>query len=280
MELPEHMFGDENEWLRFTQRLPDFFRVFDTLNVTIRRVLIRTFHVDNAAKELVHFIGRLTIEDFMETLLLAGNGYGVAALKILRGQYERTVSAAYIAKFPESAQRFVEFGSVQYRRMLNQAKELYGDEGLRVQLSPGKIEEIEQAYQEVKDKFTEPLCKKCGTTRTSFSWSDLDTASMALKAGYGLDKLYFHCYTIPTQQAHASVLSVLSRRVELQDGTISFNEAAQHEEADAALSFAHALMLRMLRVQNDFFHLGFEEEIGQRYAEYQTVWNRSTEQGS
>ena|SRR5579862_4188528 len=277
MEPPQQLFGDPDEWRHFTQRHPNFFTVFDALNGTMQRTLIRTFDVDSFSKRLVHFIGRLTLEDFMETLLLTGNGYGVAGLKILRGQYERTVAAAYIAKFPDSAERFANYGRIQYRRMLNQAKELYGEEDLRAQLSPGKIEEIEAAYEEVKDQFNEALCKQCGTTRLSFSWSNLDVASMARKAGYGLDKLYFHCYTIPTQQAHASVLSVLSRIVERPDGTESFNETAQHAEGDAALSCAHAVMLRMLRIQNDLFLLGLEDEIRQRDAEYHVAWNRATE---
>jgi hypothetical protein len=216
----------------------------------------------------------------METLLLCGNGYGVAGLKIVRGQYERTVAAAYLAKNPASAERFVEFGYIQNRRMLNQARELYGDEELRTQLSEGKIEEIERAYEEVRDKFREPLCKTCGTTRATFSWSNLDTASMALKGGYGLEKLYYQCYMIPTQHAHASVLSVLSRIRRAPDGTKYFDERAQHDEANAALSNAHVLMLRMMRIHNDFFKLALDKEIQQCDADFHIAWAAPTNEST
>ena len=262
------VFGDSDEWQRFFERHRTFFETFGALNDTIRKTLIREFEVDSADKEVVHFLGRLTIEDFMEILLLSGNGYGIGALKILRGQYERTVTAAYIAKHPASAQRFVDYGNIQYGRMLNHAKRAYGRQGLEEILSPGKITEIEQAYSHSKDSFKEPLCKSCGTTRTSFSWSELDTASMALKSGYGLERLYHHAYMIPTQQAHATVLSLLTRIKRDTKGSKYFDPSPQHEEADAALSTAHCLMLTMLKVQNDFFHLGLDQELGQRNEEY------------
>jgi hypothetical protein len=167
-------FGVSAECGLFYDRNQKFFERLDALNQTMRNILVRTFQVDSTDKEIVHFLGRLTIEDFMEILLLSGNGYGIGALKILRGQYERTVTAAYVAKNSETAGRFVRFGNVQYRRMLNQAKQIYGEQRLRGMLSPGRIEKIETAYNGVKDEFKESLCEKCDTTRMAFSWSALD----------------------------------------------------------------------------------------------------------
>jgi hypothetical protein len=91
---------------------------------------------------------------------------------------------------------------------------------------------------------------------------------MALKSGYGLERLYHHAYMIPTQQAHATVLSLLTRIKRDAKGSKSFDPSPQHEEADAALSTAHCLMLTMRKVRNDFFHLGLDEELGKRNAEY------------
>jgi hypothetical protein len=268
------VFGYSEEWKMFMERHPKFLDVFRRFNCTMRKVLIRTFEVDSGAKEIIHFLGRLTIEDFMEVLMLSANGYGVGALKILRGQYERTVTAGYLSKHPEEADKFAEFGNVQYHKMLNQARQIYSVADLRAQMSPGKTEEIEEAYRDVKDKFVEPLCRKCGTTRPSFSWSSLDTASMALKSGYGLEKLYLHAYMIPTQQAHATVVSLLSRVRRRPDGEKYFDESAQHEEADAALSTSHTCMLVMLGIQDDFHQLGLKEEINQRCADYGELWKR------
>ncbi len=40
----------------------------------------------------------------MEILLLAGNGYGVGAQKLLRGLYGAAVTARYISQHPEKAE--------------------------------------------------------------------------------------------------------------------------------------------------------------------------------
>jgi hypothetical protein len=144
------VFGDSGEWPRFFERHRTFFETFGALNDTIRKILIREFEVDSTDKAVVHFLGRLTIEDFMEVLPLS--------------------------KHPPSAQRFVDYGNIQYGRMLNHLKQAYGRQGLEEILSPGNITEIEQAYSHSKASFKEPLCKSRGTTRTSFSWSELDTA--------------------------------------------------------------------------------------------------------
>lgn len=269
-------FGDSEEWKKFVQRHGLFAEKLDDLTATITNVLSHSFTVETPAQEIVHFFGPLAVEDFMEILLLCGNGYGVGALKILRGLYERTVTAAYIAKHPDTAERFLDFGSIQMRRMLNQAKELYGTNVLRQMLSPGKMESIEAEYQAVKDKFLEPLCKTCDTTRMSFSWSSLDTASMARKAGYCLDKLYHLAFMIPTPQAHATVLSLTSRMRTDEHGLRYFNSAAQHDEADAALSTAHGLILVMLSIQNDYFKSGKDAEIAERNAEYLAIWKRES----
>src|SRR5271167_491232 len=49
---------------------------------------------------IVYTLGRIAVDDFNELVVLAGNGRGVGALKILRGMYERIVTAAYVAQTP------------------------------------------------------------------------------------------------------------------------------------------------------------------------------------
>jgi Family of unknown function (DUF5677) len=48
------------------------------------------------------------VDEFSEVVVLAGNGWGVGALKILRGMYELVVIAAYIAKAPEASRAFAD----------------------------------------------------------------------------------------------------------------------------------------------------------------------------
>src|SRR5258706_10495018 len=58
------------------------------------------------AERLIFFLGRMIVDDLGEILMLSGNGYGFGAYKIVRGMYERVVTAMYIAKDPAKARKF------------------------------------------------------------------------------------------------------------------------------------------------------------------------------
>jgi hypothetical protein len=208
-------FGIEREWRAFADAHGDFMKRFPSLLALIDQTFIRPVETCSRADSIVFFLGRLIVEDFMEVVLLCGNGYGVAALKILRGMYERVVTASYLSKNPTEVDDFLGYGHVQEWKLLKRISEVYGDKS---PISVGRVNECKRAYELVKAKFDEVLCKKCGTTRSRISWSKLDTGSMALSAGNGLDQLYMSCYLVPTLQAHATVSSLAARIKEATDG--------------------------------------------------------------
>jgi hypothetical protein len=46
----------------------------------------------------VYSLGRLACEDFFEVMVVAEHGLGIAGLKLMRGLYERAITAEYISK--------------------------------------------------------------------------------------------------------------------------------------------------------------------------------------
>ena len=62
---------------------------------------------------MILYLGRTASDDFGELLVLVGNGYGIGALKVLRGMYERMVTAAFLAKNPSEARSFAEEDVIQ-----------------------------------------------------------------------------------------------------------------------------------------------------------------------
>lgn len=58
---------------------------------------------------MIFYLGRLCAEEFNEILLLAGNGYGIGAFKLLRGMYERSVTAYRLHLHPELIDDFLEY---------------------------------------------------------------------------------------------------------------------------------------------------------------------------
>ena len=222
------------------------------------------------ADRVVFLIGRLCVEDFSEVFLLSGNGYGFGALKILRGLYERAVTSAYIAKHPEQADAFLEYHHIHQGKMLTHAKPLLNK--ARNQITSEELRSTEELYKTYKGKFREPLCKKCNTYRTRFSWSPLDLASMARDVD--MEALYFAGYYFPTLQSHATASAVMYRLKMETDGHISFDPESQRDWSDRALVAAHNVIIRVLLTQNTYFNLLLDDEIQQRMNDFGEIWGR------
>jgi hypothetical protein len=271
MKHGDYIFGFPNEWANFQAQFPEFLKAFDKLAETMNSVRVRTFTPRSAADEAVFFLSSLVFEDFTEVWVMAGNGLGTGALKVLRGMYERAVTAAYISKHPDEAKRFWKYWPIPHRKVLNHAKELLGKDGLASVLGADHEKTVEEEYQKVKDEFQETLCKPCGLTRPMFSWSKLSLPAMAKKAGYGLEHYYYSAYAMPTQQAHSTVLAVTSRLKQTPEGRF-FDNSVQKEFGALAMMTAHVVILAMLRVENDYFSLGLDSEISAREADHKSAW--------
>ena len=261
--------GLPEEWKVFSKTHSVFLEGLTKLIVTVNKVFVRTFNSRTPADGVVFHLGRLCVEDFMEILVLCGNGYGIGGLKLLRGFYERVVTMAYISKSPSEAEAFLAYHPVHVGRALHHAKAVVDVTKIRPR---SEIEDMERQFGAVKDKYQEVLCEKCETTRTRFSWSPLDIASMAKKVG--LDGFYLTCYYDPILHGHATPSSILLRLVAKVDGSADamFDEAAQREKVDTVLNQAHALMLYTLSVQNEFFNLGFDVELRGRLDDFTACW--------
>lgn len=268
MPLKPHTVGFPEEWENFFRSHPKCAESYKSLHSTLEKIFIRKFERKNAADMVVFFLGRLCVEDFNEIFLLCANGYGFGALKILRGLYERAVTAGYISKNPKEAELFLEYHFIHKGKMLNHARNFFGN--IKDQIDPKEIKDAEEKYRLYKDKFKEPLCKKCKTYRTRFSWSTLDLLSMAKKAD--MDSLYFPGYFFPTIQTHATPSSLMSRLKIKDDGNVSFDEGSQPDWAKRALVAAHNILLRVMLIQNTHFNLNLEDEIEARRNDFLAIW--------
>lgn len=56
--------------------------------------------------------------DGTSILLLGMNGYGFGAQKILRGMYERAVTAAFLHRHPDQVDAFLDFGHINDWKLL------------------------------------------------------------------------------------------------------------------------------------------------------------------
>ena len=196
----------------------------------------------------VFFYGRLCCEDFFEVLLCCGNGYGVAALKLLRTLYERAVTLRYLHEHPEELDAFLDFHHVQLHKLTMPIVEIFGSGTI-----PEKaLTDIRTEFEKAKKQYMVKDCKNCRTEKLNHTWSKLDFVAMAKKTEH-LDKLIVQAYYVPMRHGHATFGAILSRLEGGEIGGVSFMPTAQRHESDQALMTAQNILLNVLGVQEERF---------------------------
>lgn len=271
---PSVIFGHPEKWDLFRKRHSLFFEKFPNLQKAIEIAFLRSFDT-SPTDRVVFFSGKLCVEDFKEILLLCGNGYGygIGAMKILRGMFERAVTARYLHLHPGETSVFLDFYWVTEDKVERKLVETYGK-----QILDGYPEREKQRQKttemrkQVKNQFVRK-CKKCGYETPNFTWTTKDTVTMANEVGLG--KLVLSACSLPTQMAHSTVHAMQARLKERQDGGLTFDENPSPNYADMCLSVAHGLLLNILFLQQEHFKI---KELDQLLQQCRTDLNEIIEQ--
>lgn len=283
--------GDAAAQRRYIEAHSAFLKEYPALRIVLEKVGLRTLEppksgfdrvrdlpeddpaavavMDKWLADITIFgLGRIIADDFGEVLTLAGNAYGIGALKIVRGMYERLVTAAYIAKRPPEARPFLEDDAIKRWKLWQHALSVRSD--LKDEVPQGKLDELEAEYDRVRAKRKDSICGKCGQPRTQEAWTRVDLATMAKEADPNLAALYGACYLQPTFHSHATGFN-LSDRFQRTEAQHSYQEMSE-KEAKQATMLAHNLLIRHLTLQNEYFELGLDAEIQPRIDAFVPIW--------
>jgi len=223
------------------------------------------------ADRTIFYLGRVAADDFGELVTLSGNGWGFGAFKILRGMFERIVTAAFIAKFPSKARAFIEGEAIEKWKLWRRAVEVVPD--LESRYSSEEIRTLERRYKEAQAKRSLSYCKTCKQPKTQEAWTRVDLASMAKTADVGLAELYGSCYLEPTFHSHPTSLGLERRLRPSECGGFTYRDSSP-QEATRAVLLGHNLVLRLLALQNNYFRLGLDEEVNSRFSAFAKVWDK------
>jgi hypothetical protein len=176
---------------------------------------------------------------------------------LVRTLYERAITLRYLHEHPSEFDDFWDYHNVAEYKFMKHVDDTIGKQGI-----PDEIRaKITEGYEQVKGRFTIPICKECGTDRVNHTWSKVDFVSMASKCK-GIGRLKVSGYILPLRHSHATVGALLSRLEESEDDGVSFNPTAQRNEADAALMTAQNVIMDVLQVQEEHFQIaGLREQI-------------------
>ena len=243
--------GRPKEQARFLKKHQLFMEKWPNLKKAIDVAFARQVVLSSCVDKVVFALGNLCAEDFSEILLLCGNGYGFGAMKILRGMYERAVTARYLHQHPGEASAFVDFGWVSQYKLNERIKETFGEQVFnQCPDFKDQLEQTEKEYCEVKSQFMRG--KKLNHT-----WSKLDFVTMAQRTGaLGEPIFILLAYALPTQQVHSTMHAILSQVETGKDKRVILGQSSQ-EEADRCLDVAHGILLDVLDLQ--YTHFKFED---------------------
>lgn len=227
------------------------------------------------ASRLVFFLGRTAADDFGELLTLSGNGYGIGALKIVRGMYERVVTAAYIAKHPGEARVFVEDDVIKKWTLWREYVKVMPE--LKTQHTEDEIKGLEEQYKAVRAKRKEDVCTKCRQPKTQEAWTRVTVADMAMRADPGLAEIYASCYLEGTFHTHPTAYGLGRRLRETGQGGYTFEETTP-ADARRAVLLGHNLILRLLWLENEYFNLGLKQDIEERLKMFPKIWDKKLSQ--
>lgn len=266
-EFPVYGFPDAAA--DFDRRHPEWTNVMPRLGRTIDLAFTRTQTMDVPIDKFVYFYGTLIAEDFMEIFLMAANGYGFGAMKLLRSMYEHTVTLKYLHDHPDELQKFFDFDRVQQFKLMQPILETFGNSAL----PPNTVLDAERRYEEVKEQFMVKKCnsKTCTETQINHTWSKLHFAAMAKKTG-AIGTLIVHGYFFPLRHVH-STYRAMTERLEKGEGHLGFRRESQPDEADQALMTAHNCALVALEVQEERFKIeGLQAAIQDAIRDWALIW--------
>jgi hypothetical protein len=242
------IFGQRAEWEQFVVRNEAFMEHSARLHALINRVLGGTQPLEEPIDKLVYALGRIAVDEFYEIVTTAANGYGIAALKLLRPLFEKTVTMKYLIRHPDKVDDFLDYTWVSARKAM-----IHATGNPTVPVTEARRAEVEAKVAEIRHRYLEVVCKPCKRTRLAGNWTLIDLASMAREVGLGRGYLGL-CY-LPTLQIHTT-LQGLQNWMEETEAGVTIATKQQHNQADVALLGAHTCLSLVLEEHVEHFGLG------------------------
>lgn len=244
---PTALFGSPAKWEAFAHRRPGYREAMPRLHALMEGVFIRALADPSDVDQVAFYLGRICVEDFFEILVLCGNGYGIGAKKLLRGLYERAVTAWYLSQHPEEASNFKAHWRVQQYKNAAALRTLFGDDCI----PDDQMAMLKEQSDDVVGRFT--YTTKDGKKRVYHAWTKLSVAAMATS----FPELYEHhqfMYTDTLAHVHANYGGI-EQRLRVGERGITFGDETPPDTDDAVLLAAHAVLLQVLRLQVEHFKL-------------------------
>ena len=259
------MLGSAPKHDAFVARHAQFFERLGSLHDAENAAFNRTLHDPSELDRVIFYFGIRICQDFAALTLLAAHDFGLAATALLRGMYERIVTAAHLRAHPQEVEAFLDYDAVQARKALNRLREAYTfNEDDEV-----AFDAIEERYQQVKERFATTECPHCRRSPMP-NWTTTDFVTMARSLD-PLGAIIASAYDVPLAQAHATARSINSL-LKIENGDVVYRTDFA-DEADNAFHLGHMITMHALQLQVDHFEDSrIEEAVDKAAEDYVAIW--------
>jgi hypothetical protein len=291
MTAPSAIVGDPSIHKAFLDSHVPFLREFSELQKLANRVWVTALQRYNQPLEtepqeeevaklsglrlaqiIVFYLARASFDGLYDVFILVGNGRGFAAKMMLRVMYEHLVTASFIAANPEEAKRFDNHASIEKWKLWTRTLKVLPQ--VEDTVPAEEIAKLDQLQQQARTQLKSEICNKCGQPKTQAAWTRVAVDTMAEQVdtatGSSLANLYAPCYLMPTALMHPTPFG-LESRLESTETDLIYKELPEHEGHDALLR-GHGIALRLLKLMNCYFDLGFDTELDARWEAFPKIW--------
>lgn len=258
-------FGFEDFWPTANKEFEGQFGAISAL-VSLANQMLQAAEKKAAepVEKIVYALTRVTVLGMNDVVLLCGNGCGTAAMKIVRGMFESSTMAEYLYRNPEEVEDYIDFGRILAWRRYKWVSAKRPEVAKRV--SPEAVNEIEDEYNRVRDRFTD------SRGRVRNQWSTKPMGNMAEELGRREE--YDLVYGLGSSLHHANAEG-LSAGVSVENGEVVFDTPPSMAWLTEALVAGHTNQLAALRTLNHTCKLDFSDRLGKEEQNFRTVWDDS-----
>lgn len=170
------VFGYPEYGVEVHKAFPKFFEVIPRLTDSLNDLTGRAHPNPEPYHRVILNLGILTAVSMFELVTLAGNGFGLGAMKIARTVMETAINAEYLRRFPAECDLYLNWHWIEQCKLLTYVREHAAE--LLPELSPVEIERVEREFAQVRAQYEKPNGDLRG------SWCSLDLGARAAKTDF------------------------------------------------------------------------------------------------
>ena len=272
---PDIRFGNPEEWVAFGERRAKVIQIVPRIEQALTAVFSRSLTDATPNDLVIFFTGYRCAEDFLEILLLCGNGEGYASQKLLRSLFENVVLVKYLNEHRDQVRSYYDYHTVTTLKHMNATRRFWGDEAVPKNV----MEQVKTEYEAVKENYRHRKCQKCGSKEMGVGWTSIPLPDMAELVGLG--NFVPTAYYEPLLDSHPNMNGIVRRLnvADLASSTVDWRPRLNRELSDRVLLTAHALLLYVLEVQQSYFSLP-KAILENLPDDFMCAWDASVTRGS